>query len=556
MRILTIVKKEILGADPILTLALVLSFIFCLHGITTKFMHPDQMAFVPLFHEGELPFNPKWFEKPPFHTYFNYFLSVLPVSFISTALNLPPDLSDFSRKVWSRLLTSFLFLGSIVLVFHITRKSFGVFPARVIILIFATSAGFVAHSHFLTADIPVMFWMMVACYFSHNILSGGKVSDYALAGFFTGIATATKYNGLAVGITIVVAHLLFLASPFGKRSTWKQIFFGRKLLLGLVMVVVGFVIGNPFSLLDYQTFKADFIYNSMVAPVYEGQIGHSYGKFFSRMIEIIGLPSFLALSIAVASSFSLVLLNKEQHSQRAVVLLYASAFLLYYWKFGSFPRLETRFVLPIMPLWFIMSGPFWHALRQQKAILPIVLLGILGYNLICCFYVGKRFLDDPRIPAETWVQENVPPNSSIESDIYSPGWNNIPGVQVRETTMPFVSGRERLFERLFKGNPFVVGSEDDRRKAEQAVKWYSLAELMKRNPDFLAVNSLYYRRFIEQGIIRELYPSMAEFFQDLFDEQYSYKIAFDKESKTIPAWIYPRDIDFLHNRATIFARKN
>jgi hypothetical protein len=87
------------------------------------------------------------------------------------------------------------------------------------------------------------------------------------------------------------------------------------------------------------------------------------------------------------------------------------------------------------------------------------------------------------------------------------------------------------------------------------IRWYSLEELTIRKPDFIAIDSLYYQRFIEPGLRRELYPSMAEFYQALLDGQYPYEMVFDKESKTIPVWIYPREIDFTHNRITIFAKR-
>jgi hypothetical protein len=555
MRTLDSVRKEIIKADKVLVIAFILSFIFCLHGITSRVMHPDQMAFHPLFQEGKLPFNPGWFEKPPFHTYFNYFLAVLPISIVDKALHLPPDTLEFTKRVWSKLLTAFLFLGSVAIVFHITRKSFGIFSARLVTWIFATSAGLIAHSHFLTADIPVMFWMLVAFYFSQAISFERKLSNYVLAGFFTGIATATKYNGLAVGITIVIAHILSFDSMIWKPIFWKQILLSKKLFVGLLMVIIGFVVGNPFSLLDYRTFTYDFIYNYLVAPVYEGQTGHSYGKFFSAIVEIIGLPSFLIFSIAVLFSLYLTLLNKAQRISQTTILLSFSVFLLYYFKFASFPRLETRFVLPIVPWWLMMSGLFWDKLKPYKYTVLVFLIGILSYNLISSFYVGIRFLDDPRMRAEIWVKENIPQNSSIESDIYSSSWNEVSGVQLRETTTPFVTGRERLFEQLFKGNRFVVGSEEYRRKVDEKVKWYSLEELMIRSPDFVATDSLYYQRFIEPGLRRDLYPSMQEFYEALLNEQYPYEIVFDDASKAIPAWIYPRDIDFLHYRVTIFTRK-
>ena len=78
---------------------------------------------------------------------------------------------------------------------------------------------------------------------------------------------------------------------------------------------------------------------------------------------------------------------------------------------------------------------------------------------------------------------------------------------------------------------------------------------MTREPDFIVADSRYYQRFTEPGLRRDLYPSMQEFYVTLFNEQYPYEIAYDDESKAIPAWIYPQDIDFLHHRITIFARK-
>ena len=183
-------------------------FALSLYGITVKYNNPDQMAFQPLFLEGKLPFNPGWFDKPPFHTYFNYFLSTLPISALSNVFHFSMPTEEILKTVWSRLLTKFLLLISIGLLYYITRKSYGVLSARAIALIAATTAGFIAYSHFLTVDIPVMFWMLVAFTFSHSILFDRKLSHYILAGLFTGIAAATKYNGVAIGFTIVVAHVL------------------------------------------------------------------------------------------------------------------------------------------------------------------------------------------------------------------------------------------------------------------------------------------------------------------------------------------------------------
>ena len=117
--------------------------------------------------------------------------------------------------------------------------------------------------------------------------------------------------------------------------------------------------------------------------------------------------------------------------------------------------------------------------------------------------------------------------------------------------MPFVTGRERLFEILFPNNEFINGTPEDRSRAEEKIAWFSETELTTRKPDYVVVNSLYYQRFMQPGIRRDLYPSMQEYFSALLGEKFPYQIVFDQESQNVPAWVYPKDIDFTHNRVTI-----
>ena len=120
--------------------------------------------------------------------------------------------------------------------------------------------------------------------------------------------------------------------------------------------------------------------------------------------------------------------------------------------------------------------------------------------------------------------------------------------------MPFVTGRERLFELRFPNNEFINGTAEDHLIAEKMIAWFSEAELTARKSDYVVVNSLYYQRFIHPGIRRDLYPSMHAYFSSLLSEQLPYHIVFDQESQNVPAWVYPKEIDFTHNRVTILVR--
>jgi hypothetical protein len=396
-----------------------------------------------------------------------------------------------------------------------------------------------------------MFWMIVAFYFTQNILLKRNKFDYIFAGLFTGIATATKYNGLAVGIAIVVAHCLSFNAPSAR--LWKEIFLNKKLFLGLAMVIVGFLLANPFALIDYSAFLSDFVYNYKVTPVYyEIVTGHSYWKFFLRCMQVIGLPSLIIFSVASLFSLYHCVVVKDAPLNRKFLFLVLSVCVVYYCKFGSFPRLENRFVLPVLPFFFILTGHFWNVLKPKKSILVVLLSITLGYNLVCSFYVGKRFVEDPRMRAQEWARKHIQAGSSIESSSYVPNWNKLPGLHFDIRRMPMISGRRKQFEKRFSGNDkFNMVLKEIEKDDNEA--WYSFDQLMNRKPEYIAIDSLYYRRFLATEI-GDFYPCIRKFFRELLAEKYPYKIVFDKRSKKYTKWIYPRRIDALFNRITIFQR--
>lgn len=475
----------------------------------------------------------------------------MPLEIVARLFDLSSDFIRPAKLIWSRTLTAFLFLGSVVLVFYITKRFFGILPARIVTIVFSTSAGFIVDSHYLTADIPVIFWMLLAFYFAQNICLYGRLDNYIWAGLITGIATATKYNGFVISIAIVVAHILSL-----NYISCQPAIFSKELALGLFMVPLGFLFGNPFALLDYQRFIADFTYNYITTPVYDGTASteHGYWKFFSLFTEIIGVPALLVFGIAISFTIYLLLAKREKYWENKGILLLLSVFLLYYYKFSDFPRLEERFVLPIVHFWLMLSGPFWQKIKKQKIILSITLLAIINYNLLSSLYVGKIFAKDPRLQAQAWVQLNIPSGSSIESQKHTPTWNLIPGINLKDTRMPFISGRRKMFEQMFKSNSWLIAEVRKKEKEETTtLRWYTLEELMKRQPDYLALNSLGYERFFK-GKMAANYPELGDYFNKLLAEQYSYKIVFDRRTPSTPKGVYPHKIELAENRMTILKK--
>ena len=540
--------------DRALWLALILGFAFCLHGIRwgrVEDWNPDQMALRRL----SLTLKPHGYEKPPFHTFVNHVLVLWPLSFaeaVARVITGRPQNFNELELLGSRLLTATMFLGMILIGYRIADEFCGRTAARIVALIFATSAGFVAQAHYLTVDIPVVFWMMLALFFASRIILDPLSKNYFAAGLCTGLATATKYNGLAVGVSIVVAHLL--ARPWN----WRALIPDKRLWIGLAMVVAGFVLGNPWAIFDWRRFSADFSYNYAVAPRYNGQTGLGFTKFARGILDLLGWPGGILIGTLIVISLLLLVRRKIDRRATQCFLLCASVFFLYTLKIGSFPRVPTRFVLPAVPFFILMAAP---ALRRSQIILPL-LLPILFYNAVCSFYVGHWFRDDPRTAAQAWMETNVAACSRIESSASAPHWSKLPGLNAFETDaddpkfekagphrtidlrMPRPNSRFELFSKIFAGDEGMVEAAR-KRETPPDLQEFSGEALETRHPDFVAVSATDHMARIE--VVHQYYEQMLR-------GEFPYRIVFDGVATKLPRWTYPREIDQPTRRLTILQR--
>lgn len=542
--------------DNCLWVSLLLALLFCAYGMrwgVAESWNPDQMVQRDLFGDDRPRFRPINFLKPPFHTYLSLVLVRAPLRGLTYLLGIDGSYRRIVELLFARLLTAAMFLGQIVLVFVISRRFFGLTAARVASLLLATSAGFVAFGHFMTADIPVGFWMLIAFWSAQNILLRGRTQDYVLAGLFTGLAAATKYNGLAIGLSIVVAHWLSGSPPWvaGDWSVWRHRLFDPKLILGAAMVVVGFILGNPFAVLDAVGFVGNFMYNLMTAPVYDGiSQQHGYWVFLERSGEIFGWPASVLVALGVMFALLRLGLRRADCLEAKGVLMLVSVSALYYVYFGSFGRLPTRFVLPVAPYFLILMGPLCAAFRLRHVV-P-VLAAVVGYNVICSFYVGWRFTHDPRMAGHAWIDDHVAEGSTVEYTAHSPRPDRFIK-RFQAVSMPAVSGRMVLFQDILGDNPWVA-DRLARFEPTEDLAWYTAESLAMRSPDYIWIDSLEYRRFFSSREA-EYYPEVRRYFEDLLEARSGYAIVFDGVNPEAPWRVYPQEIDFLENRFTILQRQ-
>jgi len=521
----------------------------------TEIWNADQMAFKDLFREGAWPFSPPHFDKPPLLTYINLAFSVAPRVALVGLLELLSgneygESLDFISVWLAKLLQALFACGSVWLLWRIVAKCATRSIALVVALLLASSAGFIVQAHLITTDLPVVFFMLLAFRASQKIWADPRPATYVIAGLLIGLTGAMKYNGLVIGMALLTFHLSRPGAP-----DFISKIVDRRFLVGLVAVPVGFLLGNPFAAIEFKRFSTDLRYLITTSPQYIGASGET--RYDPSIIDTLaadltGWPLVAATAIGLAAAVP-VLFRDKRSCGTATFMTAVSTAALYWIYFASRTNVQVRWILVIVPLMLIAAAPGWQLIAHARVRLAsVVAAGLIAYGVICCLDVDRRFANDPRLAAVPWVKNHVPASASIESSPYVPKWDKHPNVRAVSRAMPVVSGRRRAFEKFFADDPAIM-TEVQVREPED-VGWYSLAALHVRAPDYVAVSSLYFERFL-RGPLSHYYPEMRQYFATLLAEDAGYEIVFDRACCERRLYLYPRSILFLDNRIIILKRK-
>lgn len=535
-----------------------LSLLLCLQGLSwgrVEEWNADQVGmrccFTTTYWKS---FNPNFFLKPPFHSYVNYFGSLLPATLVAQRWELDQVNLRTLQLLWSRMLTVSMFLASVFLIYDLAKRNFSTKTANITALLYATSAGVLSYTHFLTADIPLVFWMVLTFYVAEKVYPNQKLRYYLLAGFLVGLTTATKYNGVLIAIPLFVFHI-FAA----KKKNIQTFFCSWKMWLAGLVSLAAFVLGNPFSVLDFKQFYEDIYYLFVSESVFiTTDKGGSLLGLPIKIADFIGYPALVFGVIIMVLSFVLV---KNKKVFRPVSFAALSIITVFILLFGNYSFILKHYLLPIIPFLFLVFGDaldrvFEHTQPKQKKLILVTVSILVAYNLIASWHMGQMFLQEPRMKSQVWVKENIEPASVIEASTYVPNYNllfNAP--QYITVTMPQITGRILTLDKSVPRNS-ILAKKSRQHEGSENEAWYDLEAFNLRSPDYIAINSSHYFYGFTDEEYRTNHPNVYEFFNSLLNEELKYEIVFDQTTKSTPWYLYPQEIDFLKNRLTIFKRIN
>ncbi len=536
------VVGRIAGADKFLLCVIAFSFLSGIQGINWghySCLNPDSMAFRSI--QSSPPLHPGSFDKPPLLPYINNVLINEPSKIVANAavfFGADAHNAESARWHWRTIVSRFLqwgfYAGTIVCAFLFARDWFGLASARVTAILLGTCSGFVPYKIFLTADLPLVFFMTACLYASGRVMKRPDSVGLSLtAGALAGLATAMKYNGLGIAIALPLAHFM---APGGFMAAWKR----KSFYLAGIAVPLAFILANPYSVLDWQKFRADFMYNYVVTPVYGGQTGTDYRWFISKFPDIFGWP--LALMIPIVLLIGIAhLFGRGRPGQRSAMILLAAVFALYFWKIGGFPRLETRFVLPMAPVVLLLACPGWQWLSRWRFVLPVIISPLAAYGLVSGWFVGQIFANDSRMAAILWARDNMPAAVKIEA-ANSPRWDCLEDRRADVTKFPVGLRRNQIFGQTLAHNLWVKDRLATDQK-ENSADFFTEKALRARNPDYITLDSFYLQDEVASPFLRRL-----------INGEFGYRVVFDREPPAPPKWVYPQNPDFTLVRFWILAR--
>ena len=383
----------------------------------------EQVYYAVKFGSGDL--NPHYFLHPPFFAYilFGIYGATFVVGRLAGWFH---GTADFERLFFTdptlffliaRTFVLLLALGGLLIFYRLAKRLY----RRESVALLAT--GFLSAStlhviaaHYANTDIPMMVLALLAFLMIVQVLREGTLTQYALAGLCIGLATATKYNAAWLGVALMLAHVI---RGLQARSPWGPLITSRKLWLGLALVGLGFLMGCPFALVDFQTFFASFqkLRWELMTLDYHFASYRAQGHGPLFLLTSV-FPSMVGVPLTVICI--LVLLYALWRRQPEDLLL-AGFFMTFAAYLGSWNIIKPRYFIYVLPMilllaarWCVVLADRLRSSRLRTAVLLAAWAALVVAPWQDTIQFDRLVAQTPApVKARAWVEAHVPSGTGI-----------------------------------------------------------------------------------------------------------------------------------------------
>ena len=261
----------------------------------------------------------------------------------------------------------------------------------------------VRDSHFGVTD-PQLTTLCVASVLASMALRIQGTTELAtFAGLLGGLAASTKYNGALTLVPLIVAAWAAPADTVVLATR------------GLFGMALGFAAGSPYVLLDFATFKKDFLFEvNHLEQGHRVDVGPAWWAHLSGT-----LPNGVGLPILVAGVLGMLAGFRKDWKSGLVLIAFPLAWFVAMGRGGG---AFYRYMLPLVPFLCVGAGmlvdavpavpddaPAWR--RHLKTALFLLLAGPTAWSSVQV--VSRMAAGDTRDAMGAWIEANVPTESTI-----------------------------------------------------------------------------------------------------------------------------------------------
>lgn len=419
---------------------------------------PDESAFVSpslkMVWDGNL--NPGWFGHPGSTViYLNAALYKL-LALVAPALGLFDSMRGFRRYILNdpsliyglaRSIYVLIGASTVWLLFNLTRVTFGRGTALLAASVLAVTALHVEYSQMVRTDIIVTALAVLAAQQAIALGRDGALRRYVWSGVLVGVAVATKYPAVLIGVMTLVAHLFVEGVQW--RAAWKLGVSGVTALCSLFVC-------SPFLFIDHAAVRRD-----LAAEAWGGHLSAAGTGFWGNLAWYLERP---LPSVFGWFGLALALLGLWVAFRRSRVdtVVLASFLVVYVLAISSLSLHWERWIIPVLPFVALFAAAGASALArwlgERTSFAPSwVWMAVIGATLVLPMLLQtvqqglNRTGPDTRAQAREWLLANVPAKSKVLIEAYGP---QVPKDRYRL----YIAGRERVVQRPQGSRSHVIPS--------------------------------------------------------------------------------------------------
>ncbi len=325
-----------------------------------------------------------------------------------------PDSQALAYLVARRLSATFG-TATVPAIYCAGAPMFGPAAALAAAAITAISTLPVRESKYATTDAATVFWLTLALAMALRIARRGRSLDYLGAGFFSGLATATKYPAGAVIFAVAAAHI---GVWWRERRPWWQLLGAPRIYLAAGTAGVTFFCATPYLFLDWAQTITGFTYQRtfLLYGVGNGLADYGWSWLLARAMPD-GLGVALQVFFLAAMLWGLI---RPRPGTLCLLAFIAVAF-------AGMTRSHYvfyRYLMIPFPAMALLGGVMAAGLTRlaaarigyrRAAIMAALGLGLLLAPSFIRDLQLNRLLNrtDTRTLAREWIEAHVPPGGAI-----------------------------------------------------------------------------------------------------------------------------------------------